>query len=140
MFQAKVATDSDKTYEFCVYDCDIATGYGVDAILFLLLGQVILTVDTKCFRWGHCLDPGAFHLILSWWTFVSGGILAGRVGPQRTPHPLPDHVLRRQPAVRDASQERLRRLRPLLRLTLPVLLRVLRRADARLRCVTLLSD
>ncbi|RWW41384.1 hypothetical protein BHE74_00053131, partial [Ensete ventricosum] len=62
---AKVATDSDKTYEFCVYDCDIATGYGVDAILFLLLGQVILTVDTKCFRWGHCLDPGAFHLILS---------------------------------------------------------------------------
>ncbi|WOL06033.1 hypothetical protein Cni_G14765 [Canna indica] len=84
---AKVMADSEDTYNYCVYDSDIATGYGVGALLFLLLSQAVLMVVSKCFCLGRSLAPGgprAFALLLfllSWVTFTiaEACLLAGSV-------------------------------------------------------------
>ncbi|CAL9154249.1 unnamed protein product, partial [Musa hybrid cultivar] len=84
---AKVVTDSENTYNYCVYDSDIATGYGVGALLFLLLSQAVLMVVSKCFCFGRSLGPGGpracalLFFLLSWLTFViaEACLLAGLV-------------------------------------------------------------
>ncbi|CAL9752277.1 unnamed protein product [Musa acuminata subsp. burmannicoides] len=83
----KVVADSEDTYNYCVYDSDIATGYGVGALLFLLLGQAILMVVSKCFCFGRSLGPGGpracalLLFLLSWLTFIiaEACLLAGSV-------------------------------------------------------------
>ncbi|RWW24851.1 hypothetical protein BHE74_00010029 [Ensete ventricosum] len=72
----KVVADSEDTYNYCVYDSDIATGYGVGALLFLLLSQAILMVASKCFCFGRSLGPGGpracalLLFLLSWYTYL----------------------------------------------------------------------
>ncbi|KMZ59031.1 hypothetical protein ZOSMA_70G00450 [Zostera marina] len=61
---------------YCVYDSDVATGYGVGAFLFLLTGQSLLMVVTRCMCFGNALVPGnsrAWSIIYfasSWVTFI----------------------------------------------------------------------
>lgn len=55
--QAKVVTDSEMNYNYCVYDSDIATGYGVGAFLFLMASQVLIMVASRCFCFGKALNP-----------------------------------------------------------------------------------
>ncbi|XP_072960376.1 uncharacterized protein [Typha angustifolia] len=84
---ATVVPDSEKNYTYCVYDSDISTGYGVGALLFLLLSQILVTVASKCFCCGRALSPGgsracALLLFLSCWvTFIiaEACLLAGSV-------------------------------------------------------------
>ncbi|KAL3849390.1 hypothetical protein ACJIZ3_011272 [Penstemon smallii] len=79
--------DSDNYYEFCVYDSDIATGFGVGAFLFLMASQVVIMVASKCFCCGKPLKPGGSRacavllFIICWVTFFIAEIclLAGSV-------------------------------------------------------------
>ncbi|XP_038972857.1 uncharacterized protein LOC103700208 [Phoenix dactylifera] len=84
---AIVVPDSEKNYTYCVYDSDISTGYGVGALLFLLVSQIIVMVVSKCFCFGRSLRPGgprACSLLLfiaCWLTFIiaEACLLAGSV-------------------------------------------------------------
>ncbi|CAN6216914.1 unnamed protein product [Urochloa humidicola] len=70
-----IVTDSSNT-TFCVYDSDIATGYGVGAFLFLLSGHSLLMGVTRCMCFGAPLAPGGtrawsiIYFALSWITFA----------------------------------------------------------------------
>eukprot|EP00249_Psilotum_nudum_P002090 c14941_g1_i1 orf=382-954(+) len=74
--KATVEHDETQTYTFCAYDSDIATGFGVGALLFLLSSQVLITAATRCLCGGPALKPGgarAFAIIfciLAWLSFV----------------------------------------------------------------------
>ncbi|XP_011625630.1 uncharacterized protein LOC18423122 isoform X2 [Amborella trichopoda] len=64
---AQVLPDRDKEYTYCVYDSDIATGYGVGAFLFLFISQILVMAASKCFCCGRSLRPGgsrAWALVL----------------------------------------------------------------------------
>ncbi|KAJ8510424.1 hypothetical protein OPV22_000858 [Ensete ventricosum] len=70
-----IVTDiTNSTY--CVYDSDVATGYGVGAFLFLMSSQSLLMGVTKCMCFGKPLAPGgnrAWSIIYfssSWLTFL----------------------------------------------------------------------
>ncbi|KAK8455482.1 hypothetical protein SEVIR_4G121008v4 [Setaria viridis] len=69
-----IVTDSSNT-TFCVYDSDIATGYGVGAFLFLLSGHSLLMGVTRCMCFGAPLAPGGtrawsiIYFASSWITF-----------------------------------------------------------------------
>ncbi|PKU64213.1 uncharacterized protein LOC110112558 [Dendrobium catenatum] len=84
---ARVVPDAENNYTYCVYDSDIATGYGVGALLFLMVSQAVVAVATKCLCCGRALHPGgprfcALILFLSSWvTFViaESCLLAGSV-------------------------------------------------------------
>ncbi|WOL09842.1 hypothetical protein Cni_G18595 [Canna indica] len=52
---AQVVPDSEKAYTYCVYDSDIATGFGVGALLFLLLSQILIMAATRCYCCGPSL-------------------------------------------------------------------------------------
>ncbi|KAE8713649.1 Transducin/WD40 repeat-like superfamily protein [Hibiscus syriacus] len=54
---AKIVQDSEINYNYCVYDSDIATGYGVGAFLFLMASQALIMVATQCFCCGKALNP-----------------------------------------------------------------------------------
>ncbi|KAL3820959.1 hypothetical protein ACJIZ3_006864 [Penstemon smallii] len=79
--------DSDNYYEYCVYDSDIATGYGVGAFLFLMVSQIIIMVASKCFCCGNPLKPGGSRacavllFIICWVAFIiaEACLLAGSV-------------------------------------------------------------
>ncbi|CAA2973772.1 uncharacterized protein LOC111370764 [Olea europaea subsp. europaea] len=83
----KTKTDGENNYQYCVYDSDIASGYGVGAFLFLLASQVLIMVASRCFCCGKALNPGgsrACALILfmiCWVTFfiAEACLLAGSV-------------------------------------------------------------
>ncbi|KAL6639395.1 hypothetical protein ACP70R_023125 [Stipagrostis hirtigluma subsp. patula] len=85
--KATVTTDSEKNYDYCSYDSDIATGYGVGALLLLAAAQVVLMTASRCFCCGRGLKPGgsrACALILflfTWLTFLIAEVclLAGSV-------------------------------------------------------------
>ncbi|KAJ6841887.1 uncharacterized protein M6B38_304525 [Iris pallida] len=85
--KAGVVTDSAKEYTYCVYDSDIATGYGVGAFLFLLAAQVMIMAASKCFCCGRALRPGgsracALILFLACWVaflIAEACLLAGSV-------------------------------------------------------------
>lgn len=84
---ANVVTDSEKNYTYCVYDSDIATGYGVGAFLFLMAGQILVMAVSKCFCCGRGLRPGGSRacalilFLLCWLTFLvaEACLLAGSV-------------------------------------------------------------
>ncbi|RLM86780.1 hypothetical protein C2845_PM04G09720 [Panicum miliaceum] len=85
--RATVTPDAAKEYDYCVYDSDIATGYGVGALLLLAAAQVVLMTASRCFCCGRGLKPGgsrACALILflfTWVTFLIAEVclLAGSV-------------------------------------------------------------
>ncbi|XP_020582816.1 uncharacterized protein LOC110026275 [Phalaenopsis equestris] len=73
----KVITDiSNHNITYCVYDSDIATGYGVGAFLFLFSNQALLMGITKCMCFGRPLAPGSnrawtiIYFASSWLTFL----------------------------------------------------------------------
>ncbi|XP_028768253.1 uncharacterized protein LOC114737874 [Neltuma alba] len=61
---------------YCIYNSDVATGYGVGAFLFLLSGESLLMGVTKCMCFGRPLTPGGnrawsiIYFMLSWVTFL----------------------------------------------------------------------
>ncbi|XP_057461196.1 uncharacterized protein LOC130751616 [Actinidia eriantha] len=66
--------DSEKNYDYCIYDSDISTGYGVGALLFLLASQVLIMVASNCFCCGKALRPTgsrawALLLFITCWVF-----------------------------------------------------------------------
>ncbi|XP_021894792.1 uncharacterized protein LOC110812342 [Carica papaya] len=73
---AKVVDDSEKEYTYCVYDSDIATGYGVGAFLLLLASQVLIMWASRCFCCGKTLSPGGSRawavilFIICWLFFI----------------------------------------------------------------------
>ncbi|KAI4333700.1 hypothetical protein L6164_018474 [Bauhinia variegata] len=84
---ATIAHDQDKNYNYCVYDSDIATGYGVGAFLFLMISQVFIMVASRCFCCGKPLGPGGSRacavilFIICWVLFFIAEVclLAGSV-------------------------------------------------------------
>ncbi|XP_030443520.1 uncharacterized protein LOC115665834 [Syzygium oleosum] len=71
---AKIVQDSEVQYNYCVYDSDISTGFGVGAFLFLMLSQVIIMAASRCFCCGKPLSPGgsrawAVILFITCWVF-----------------------------------------------------------------------
>ncbi|XP_062170320.1 uncharacterized protein LOC133876032 [Alnus glutinosa] len=71
---ANIVPDSEQNYSHCVYDSDIATGFGVGAFLFLMAGQVLIMVASRCFCCGQSLNPGgsrawAIVLFMICWLF-----------------------------------------------------------------------
>ncbi|XP_061375107.1 uncharacterized protein LOC133317268 [Gastrolobium bilobum] len=61
---------------YCIYNSDVATGYGVGAFLFLLSSESLLMGVTKCMCFGRPLTPGGnrawsiIYFISSWVTFL----------------------------------------------------------------------
>ncbi|KDP29408.1 hypothetical protein JCGZ_18329 [Jatropha curcas] len=61
---------------YCVYNSDVATGYGVGAFLFLLSSESLLMGVTKCMCFGRPLAPGGnrawsiIYFVSSWLTFL----------------------------------------------------------------------
>lgn len=72
MWQGKSIQDPITNVTFCVYDSDVATGYGVGAFLFLLSSESLLMGVTKCMCFGRPLAPGSdrawsiIYFISSW--------------------------------------------------------------------------
>ena len=64
---------------YCVYNSDVATGYGVGAFLFLLSSESLLMGVTKCMCFGRSLAPGGdrawsiIYFVSSWWEFWCSG-------------------------------------------------------------------
>ncbi|CAH1449267.1 unnamed protein product [Lactuca virosa] len=59
-------TDNATNSTCCVYDSDVAVGYGVGAFLFLLSGESLLMGVTKCMCFGRPLAPGGNRA----WTII----------------------------------------------------------------------
>lgn len=80
--QATIQTDSEKNYNYCVYDSDISTGMGVGAFLFLLAGQVLIMLASRCFCCGKPLSPGGSRawavilFIICWYVRISSDWIA----------------------------------------------------------------
>ncbi|KAK4744298.1 hypothetical protein SAY87_010610 [Trapa incisa] len=71
---ATIIQDKEKEYNYCQYDSDIATGYGVGAFLFLMVSQAIVMAVTRCFCCGKSLGPSssrawAIILFITCWVF-----------------------------------------------------------------------
>ncbi|KAK1423162.1 hypothetical protein QVD17_18457 [Tagetes erecta] len=72
----EVHTNERTNATYCVYESDVATGYGVGAFLFLLSGQSLLMGVTKCMCFGRPLAPGGnrawtiIYFASSWLTFL----------------------------------------------------------------------
>ncbi|KAH0927187.1 LOW QUALITY PROTEIN: hypothetical protein HID58_019443 [Brassica napus] len=80
----KVVTDTEKTYEYCVYGTDIATSYGAGAFLLLFISQVLIMSASRCFCCGKSLNPGgsracALLLFLICWVFFLVCLLAASI-------------------------------------------------------------
>ncbi|GAB2229931.1 hypothetical protein Droror1_Dr00014187 [Drosera rotundifolia] len=73
---AKIINDPNMDYNYCFYDSDIATGYGVGAFLFLAVSQGIIMVVSRCFCCGKALNPGGSRacavilFVICWLTFL----------------------------------------------------------------------
>ncbi|KAA3478900.1 DnaJ subfamily C member 22 [Gossypium australe] len=69
---ATVSNNGKESY--CVYDKDIATGLGVGSFLFLLLGQILIMVASRCLCCGKAMKPSgsrawAVVLFITCWVF-----------------------------------------------------------------------
>ncbi|MBA0871037.1 hypothetical protein Goshw_020487 [Gossypium schwendimanii] len=69
---ATVGSNGKESY--CVYDKDIATGLGVGSFLFLLLGQILIMVASRCLCCGKAMKPSgsrawAVVLFITCWVF-----------------------------------------------------------------------
>ncbi|KAK6116337.1 hypothetical protein DH2020_049799 [Rehmannia glutinosa] len=68
--------DEATNQTYCVYNSDVATGYGVGAFLFLLSSESLLMGVTKCMCFGRPLTPGGnrawaiIYFLSSWMTFI----------------------------------------------------------------------
>ncbi|XP_058088846.1 uncharacterized protein LOC131235610 isoform X2 [Magnolia sinica] len=68
--------DESNNSSYCVYDSDIATGYGVGSFLFLLSSESLMMGVTKCMCFGRPLAPGGnrawaiIYFASSWLTFL----------------------------------------------------------------------
>ncbi|KAJ9567852.1 hypothetical protein OSB04_003818 [Centaurea solstitialis] len=84
---ADVKQDPEKDYNFCVYDSDISTSYGVGAFFLLLASQILIMVASRCFCCGKALNPtgsracAVILFIFCWITFIiaEACLLAGSV-------------------------------------------------------------
>ncbi|KAF7827816.1 fiber protein Fb34 [Senna tora] len=72
-----IMRQDERTNEtYCIYNSDVATGYGVGAFLFLLSGESLLMGVTKCMCFGRPLTPGTnrawsiIYFMSSWATFL----------------------------------------------------------------------
>ncbi|OWM67987.1 hypothetical protein CDL15_Pgr017555 [Punica granatum] len=71
-----IREDVQRNATYCVYDSDVATGYGVGGFLFLLSSESLLMVVTKCMCFGRPLSPGGnrawsiIYFVSSWATFL----------------------------------------------------------------------
>ncbi|XVE75191.1 hypothetical protein DITRI_Ditri12bG0075900 [Diplodiscus trichospermus] len=71
-----IVKDDISNATYCVYNSDVATGYGVGAFLFLLSGESLLMGVTKCMCFGRPLAPGnnrawsIIYFFSSWLTFL----------------------------------------------------------------------
>ncbi|XP_057855144.1 uncharacterized protein LOC131064858 [Cryptomeria japonica] len=82
-----VVADKYDEQSYCVYNSDIATGFGSGAFFLLLSSQVLLMAVTRCLCCGRPLGPGGSRgcaillFIFSWVTFViaEACLLAGAV-------------------------------------------------------------
>eukprot|EP00252_Welwitschia_mirabilis_P000745 TRINITY_DN10708_c0_g2_i1.p1 TRINITY_DN10708_c0_g2~~TRINITY_DN10708_c0_g2_i1.p1 ORF type:complete len:187 (-),score=20.57 TRINITY_DN10708_c0_g2_i1:92-652(-) len=70
--KAKIVSDENQDYNYCSYDSDRATGYGVGAFLFVLVGEALIMIATRCLCCGRSLRPGGSRA----WTIV---LFAGSV-------------------------------------------------------------
>uniref|UniRef100_A0A7N0SWH9 Fiber protein Fb34 n=1 Tax=Kalanchoe fedtschenkoi TaxID=63787 RepID=A0A7N0SWH9_KALFE len=85
--KANIVRDNDQNYNYCVYDSDIATGFGVGAFFLLLLTQIIVMIASRCLCCGKGLSPGGsrawavIFFIFSWIAFfiAEACLLAGSV-------------------------------------------------------------
>lgn len=72
----EIRTDVQTNQTYCVYNSDVATGYGVGGFLFLLSGESLLMGVTKCMCFGRPLAPGGnrawsiIYFVSSWATFL----------------------------------------------------------------------
>ncbi|KAL6975386.1 hypothetical protein U1Q18_024182 [Sarracenia purpurea var. burkii] len=73
---ATIKQDSDVNYNYCVYDSDISTGYGVGAFLTLMASQILIMLASRCFCCGKALNPTgsrawAVLLFITCWVFFT---------------------------------------------------------------------
>ncbi|XP_010554233.1 PREDICTED: uncharacterized protein LOC104824030 [Tarenaya hassleriana] len=72
----RTMTDEITNATYCVYNSDVATGYGVGSFLFLLSSESLLMGVTKCMCFGRPLAPGSnrawsiIYFMSSWVTFL----------------------------------------------------------------------
>ncbi|KAI3467090.1 hypothetical protein Pfo_023753 [Paulownia fortunei] len=68
--------DEATNQTYCIYNSDVATGYGVGAFLFLLSSESLLMGVTKCMCLGRPLAPGGnrawtiIYFVSSWMTYL----------------------------------------------------------------------
>ncbi|XP_066374010.1 uncharacterized protein [Miscanthus floridulus] len=73
---ARLETDAQQEWTYCVYRTDAATALGGAALALLFVGQAVAAAASRCFCCGSALRPGgsrACALVLflsSWVTFV----------------------------------------------------------------------
>lgn len=71
-----IFTDHLRNATYCIYNSDVATGYGVGAFLFLLSSESLLMGVTRCMCFGRPLAPGSnrawsiIYFASSWATFL----------------------------------------------------------------------
>ncbi|XP_024026120.1 uncharacterized protein LOC21397780 [Morus notabilis] len=71
-----IFNDERTNSSYCVYNSDVATGYGVGGFLFLLSSESLLMGVTKCMCFGRPLAPGShrawsiIYFVSSWTTFL----------------------------------------------------------------------
>ncbi|CAI9787739.1 unnamed protein product [Fraxinus pennsylvanica] len=56
---ATIKLDNESNYNYCVYDSDISTGFGVGAFFFLMASQALVMFTSRCFCCGKALSPGS---------------------------------------------------------------------------------
>ncbi|XP_047342421.1 uncharacterized protein LOC124945935 [Impatiens glandulifera] len=84
---AYIKKDSELNYQYCVYNSDISTAYGIGALFLLFASQVLIMIASKCFCCGRALKPtgsrawAVILFIICWVFFIIAELclLAGSV-------------------------------------------------------------
>ncbi|KAL3624907.1 hypothetical protein CASFOL_031575 [Castilleja foliolosa] len=82
---ARIVPNANSNY--CVYNSDISTGFGVGSLLLLMASQLLIMAASKCLCCGRALRPGRSRVwaivlfITCWVTFIIAEVclLAGSV-------------------------------------------------------------
>nr|CAD1840841.1 unnamed protein product [Ananas comosus var. bracteatus] len=94
---ATVVTNAKRRYTYCAYGSDVATAYGVAALLLLAASQAAVMTATRCFCCGSPLRPGKARAFAGICFLACCGVVLARcIGSQRIPHAVP-HRLRERP-------------------------------------------
>ncbi|CAH9084899.1 unnamed protein product [Cuscuta europaea] len=78
---AKIESDAEQKFDYCVYASDIATGYGVGALLLVMASQALIMVASRCFCCGKPLSRGGsrscalFLFFICWVSFFIAEVL-----------------------------------------------------------------